>query len=209
MTFLRNNWYDVGAFLSVLVCIYVLNYHDTLTQYQIVMWLSLVSLLLHQFEEYRLPGTFPGMVNTVMYKSKMPDRYPLHSNTALYVNVFVGWTCYFLAAFFAENAIALGMATIMVSIGNIIAHTFVFNIKGKTIYNAGLLTSWLLFAPCVYFFVSIMYTNHLATKTDFYIGFALGIGLNYVGILKLIDWMADENTPYIFKSRNLLPNHRT
>ena len=90
MNFLRRNWYDLGAFLSVLVSVYVFINYSTLTNYQTLMWLSLVSLFFHQLEEYRIAGTFPGMVNTVMYKSKMPDRYPLDTNTAFYVNVVVG-----------------------------------------------------------------------------------------------------------------------
>jgi hypothetical protein len=53
-------------------------------------WLSLISLFLHQAEEYRYPGYFPGMVNLVMFASPQPDRYPLNTNTALIVNVVIG-----------------------------------------------------------------------------------------------------------------------
>jgi hypothetical protein len=208
MNLLRKNWYDLGAIFSVIVSIYIFINHRDLTNYQILMWLSLGSLFLHQLGEYRIVGTFPGMINTVMYYSKMPDRYPLNTNTAFCINVIVGWTFYFLAAILAERGIWLGIATMMVSIGNTIAHTTVFNIKGNTLYNAGLATSWLLFGPCVYFFISIIHTNHLATTTDYFIGIALGITLNVVGVLKLIDWMADENTTYIFSDRNLLPKDR-
>lgn len=208
MNLLRNNWYDFGALLSIIVSIYIFKSHINLTSYQTLMWLSLVSLFLHQFEEYRIAGTFPGMVNAVLYNSKMPDRYPLNTNTALYVNVFVGWTFYFLAAILAERAIWLGIATILVSVGNTIAHTIVFNFKGKTIYNAGLATCWLVFMPCAYFFVSTINTHHLATIIDYCIGIPLGIILNVVGILKLIDWLADKNTTYIFNDRNLLPKDR-
>jgi hypothetical protein len=208
MDLLRKNWYDFGAILSDIVCIYVYINHSTLTSYQILMWLSLVSLFFHQLEEYRIVGTFPGMVNSVMYNSKLPDRYPLNTKTAFYVNVVVGWTFYFLAAILAEKAIWLGIATMMVSIGNLVAHTIVFNIKGNTFYNAGLATSWLLFVPCVYFFVSIIHTNSLATNTDYIIGTVFGLLLNIAGIVKLIDWMADESTPYNFYDRNLLPKDR-
>ena len=208
MNLLRKYWYDLGAFLSVVVFVYVFISHHNLTNYQTLMWLSLGSLFLHQLEEYRIVGTFPGMVNTVMYNSNMPDRYPLNTNTAFYINVVIGWTSYFFAAILAERAIWLGIATILVSVGNIIAHTIVFNFKGKTFYNAGLATSLLLFVPCFYFFFSTIHTNQLATKTDYCIGIALGITLNVVGILKLIDWMADKNTTYIFDDRNLLPSDR-
>ena len=191
MDLLRKKWYDLGAFLSVVVSIYIFMNHNSLTNYQILMWSSLISLFLHQSEEYRLAGTFPGMVNIVMYSSKIPDRYPLNTNTAFYVNVVVGWTFYFLAAIFGERAIWLGIATILVSVGNIIAHTIVFNYKGNTLYNAGLATCWLLFMPCAFFFILLIRANHIVTKTDYCIGIALGFILNVVGVLKLIDWMAD------------------
>ncbi len=208
MNLLRKSWYDLGAFLSVIVCIYVYLNHKNLTNYQNLMWLSLVSLFFHQLEEYRIVGTFPGMVNSIMFNSRKPDRYPLNTNTAFYVNVVVGWTFYLLAAILAERAIWLGIATIMVSVGNTIAHTTVFNIKAKTLYNAGLATSWLLFVPCTYYFISIIHTNNLATNTDYFIGIVLGLILNIVGVLKLIEWLADENTTYIFNERNLLPKDR-
>ncbi|MEO5942435.1 MAG: HXXEE domain-containing protein [Ferruginibacter sp.] len=204
MNFLRKHWYDLGSFFSGLIIIFLFKYQHSLSDYQYLMWLSLISLFLHQLEEYRIVGTFPGMLNTAMYKSDMPDRFPLNTNTALFVNTVIGWGFYFFAAFFAEKAIWLGLAVILISLGNIIAHTFLFNIKGKTIYNAGMATSWLFFTPCVYFFFSIVHNDHLITTTDYLIGIPLGIILNVIGVLKIIDWMADRNTPYIFEERNLL-----
>ncbi len=208
MNFLRKHWYDLGGLFSGVVIIYIFKYHFSFTDYQCLMWLSLVSLFFHQLEEYRIVGTFPGMLNTTMYKSDIPNRYPLNTNTAFYVNVIIGWTFYFFAAFFAEKAIWLGLATILISFGNIVAHTFVFNIKGKTIYNAGLATTWIFFAPCVYFFFAIVYYEHLATTTDYLVGILLGIILNVIGVLKVIDWMANRNTIYIFEERNLLLKDR-
>lgn len=208
MDFLRKHWYDIGAVLAILVLGYVCLNFNVLSGYQRLMWLSLVSLFLHQLEEYRIAGTFPGMVNTVMYKSNLPDRYPLNTNTALYVNVFIGWLFYFLAAVLAEKTVWLGLATIIVSFGNTVAHTTVFNIKGKTWYNAGLITCWLLFVPCTCFFFAVMYAGQLIQLRDYIIGIPLGIVLNVVGIIKLIDWMADKNTIYIFEQRNLLKKNR-
>ncbi|MBK8833216.1 MAG: HXXEE domain-containing protein [Saprospiraceae bacterium] len=208
MKFLRNNWFDLGAVLAVIVLVYVFFSHHVMTDYQILMWLSLVSLFMHQMEEYRIVGTFPGMINSLMFKSKMPDRYPLNTNSAFYVNVVVGWTSYFLAAVLAEKAIWLGIATMVVSVGNVMAHTFLFNIKGKTLYNPGMATSWLFFAPGAYFFISIVYTQHLATNTDYVIGIGLGLVMNIVGVFKLIQWLADEHTSYIFSERHMLPQGR-
>ena len=155
MKILRNHWYDLGAILLILVLGFISLNLKTTTDYQLLMWFSLASLFLHQLEEYRIVGTFPGMINTVMYKSIQPDRYPLYPNTAFSITIFVGWAVYFLAALFAENAIWLGIAAILILLGNTIAHTLIFNFKGKTLYNAALVTSWLFFVPCVYFFIVI------------------------------------------------------
>ncbi len=129
------------------------------------------------------------MMNKIVFQSDLPDRYPLYTNTALIVNVIVGWMCYFLAAFFGEKAIWLGLATILVSAGNFIAHTFLFNIKGKTFYNAGMITSWIFLAPCVFYFFHIVYADNLITTADYLAGIPLGIALNVIGVLKLINWV--------------------
>lgn len=207
MSWFRKHWFDLGAILAIIVLGFVFtNRH--LSTCQQLLWLSLVSLFFHQMEEYRIAGTFPGMVNRVMYQSDIPDRYPLNAMTAVYVNVYFGWVSYFLAAVLAEKAIWLGIATMLVSLGNLIAHTTVFNIKGKTLYNAGLLTSWLFFAPCVGYFFYLVTVEHLATMVDYLIGIPLGIAFNVLGILKLIDWFADRNSPFVFEQRNLLHGDR-
>ena len=172
------------------------------------MWLSLVSLFFHQLEEYRIVGTFPGMINKVVFKSEKPDRYPLNTNTAFLINIMEGWLLYFLAAIFAEKAMWLCIATLMISFGNIIAHTFLFNIKGKTFYNAGMITCWLLFAPIIYCFFKITSNTNLISLQDYIIGITLGAIINIFGVLKLIQWLAHKQTNYIFPQRNLLPQDR-
>lgn len=203
MNFMRLHWFDVGIALAAVVGVFLLVAHPT--GMTLLLWLSLITLFLHQFEEYRYPGYFPGMMNKVMFASKQPDRYPLNANTALIVNLTIGWLFYVLAAVFNERAIWLGIATMLVSAGNFIAHTFLFNIKGKTFYNPGMLTAIVLFLPMsVYFFLFVI-NNNAASLPDWIIGILLGIALNVIGILKMIDWMKDEKTPYVFPARFLIP----
>lgn len=208
MNFLRRHWYDIGGIWGVAIIILLSIFYKKLSNYQLLMWLSLVSLFFHQMEEYRIPGTFPGMVNRVMFNSKLPDRYPLNSNTSFVINVGIGWTLYLTAALVGQQLVWLGMATILVSLGNIIAHTFIFNIKGKTIYNAGLVTCWIFFMPCIYFFAKIICQEDVATTTDWLIGIPLGMIINIVGIYKPISWLADKNTKFIFENRQLLSGDR-
>lgn len=208
MNLFRKHWYDVGGALGVLVLAILCLAQPALSSYDLLMWLSLASLLFHQLEEYRFPGTFPGMVNRVMFRSAQPDRYPLNTHTAMVVNVYIGWVLYLLAALAGQRLVWLGMAAILVSLGNIVAHTFLFNFKGKTIYNAGLATSWLCFAPCVFFFFHITHTDQLANPADYWIGIPLGLLINVFGVFKPIGWLADRDTTFIFRDGQLLPADR-
>jgi len=202
----RYHWFDLALILSIALGTAL--FITQPTGMTLLLWLSLGSLFLHQVEEWRFPGYFPGMVNAVMFKSDMPDRYPLNANSGMLINVVLGWSGYLLAALFWKQAIWLAIATILVSVGNIFAHTIIFNIKGKTFYNPGLLTSWLLFVPIVYFFFRLVISEELASPLNWIIGIGLGIALNYFGIYKMILWLADTNTLYVFPRRFLSPKDR-
>ena len=202
---MRLHWFDLGfAFALVTGGILALNKLNPLS---FLLWVSLISLFLHQLEEYRYPGYFPGMINSVLFSSKQPDRFPLNSNTALIVNVVIGWSFYFLAAVFAENAVWLGVATILVSLGNFVAHTVLFNLKGKRFYNPGMVTVVILFLPILLYFFYFVIEKGLVSPIDWGVGIILGIALNYLGILKVIDWLKDENSSYIFPKRCLMPEN--
>lgn len=196
MNYLRYHWFDLAIALAIALSIGL--YIIQPSGMTLVLWLSLGSLFLHQIEEWRFPGYFPGMLNSAMFNSDLPDRYPLNANSGMIVNVFFGWGGYLLAALFWHQAIWLAFATILMSIGNIVAHTIIFNIKGKTLYNPGLITSWLFFAPIVYLFFDMVITEHLATPLDWVIGLVLGAVINYFCVYKMIVWLADRNTPYVF-----------
>ncbi|MEO8962761.1 MAG: HXXEE domain-containing protein [Ginsengibacter sp.] len=204
MRILRKHWFDIGGVFALFILIALSINWRSASPYALIMWLSLASLFLHQVEEYRWPGTFPGMINTVLFKSNFPDHYPLNSNTALVINVGIGWLFYLLAAITGTNAVWLGLATILVSAGNVIAHTILFNRKGRTLYNAGMLTACIFFAPCIYYFFYVVYHDHLITVIDYLIGLPLGVVLNVVGVLKMIDWLKVKDSPYLFEPRNLL-----
>ena len=111
-----------------------------------------------------------------------------------------------LAAVFGARLLWLGIATMLVSVGNVIAHAFLFNIRGRTLYNPGMLTAIVLFLPIAAYFGYVLIQGNLATPMDWALGVLLGVALNFIGILKVIDWLKDKNTRYIFPKRSLLPS---
>jgi hypothetical protein len=60
LNFLRLHWFDLGIVLAVVVGVFVLIAHPT--GLALLLWISLASLFLHQFEENRYHGYFPGML---------------------------------------------------------------------------------------------------------------------------------------------------
>lgn len=204
---LKKHWFDVGGILAVVTLLFVFLSRAGLSAYETVVWLSFASLCLHQVEEYRLPGTFPGMINTVMFKSDRPDRYPLNMRSAMLINMGLGWGTYLLAALLAERAVWLGIVTVLISLGNVVAHTFLFNIKGRSWYNAGMATCWLFFVPVAIAFFHVLSSEHIATTVDFAIGIPLGILLN-IAVLRLIVLLEDNRSTDAFPRRSLLPRDR-
>lgn len=199
MKFFRSHWYDIGPGLAAIVIIGVLILRPR--GLSLILWISLVSLFVHQFEEYRFPGTFPGMMNRAMFASSDPDRYPLNANTSLIVNVAVGWGSYLAAALFGQQVIWLAIAATLVSVGNVLAHTILFNIRGKSWYNAGMFTAIVLFVPIASIFFYTVIAERVATAVDWVVGLVLGAALNYFGVLKLIDLLKNRDTPYVFPQR--------
>ncbi|MGI4872575.1 MAG: HXXEE domain-containing protein [Janthinobacterium lividum] len=208
MNFWRKHWFDVGAGLALLLGGWLYLHRASLSPAQLLLGVSFVTLLLHQVEEYRWPGYFPGMLNAAVYRSATPERYPLNTQTALIINALLGWVVYALAALFARQLPWLGIATVLISLGNVLAHTFLFNLKGKTWYNPGLATALLLFLPLAMRYGHLLLTQHLAAPHDWLTGVPLGVALNYFCIVKPIDWLADPATPFHFENRQLRPADR-
>jgi len=208
MDFLRKHWFDLAAIGVILIAAYLAWAWQELSVYRRIMWVSLITLLLHELEEYRVVGTFPGMFNKVLHHSDRPDRYPLNMNAAFVVNVAFAWPVYLLPALVGESAVWLGMASILISVGNIIAHIFVFNILGRSLFNAGMFTSVVVFIPVSAYFFYYIETSGLATPTDYLIGIPLGVIYMVLGIWGPMELMKNRDTPYPFPRRCLLPEDR-
>lgn len=202
MAFWRKHWFDVGGGLALLLGGWLYRHRAGLRPEQWLLGANFVALLLHQVEEYRWPGYFPGMLNAAVYGSFTPDRFPLNPQTALRINVGVGWVAYALAARYAQ-LLGLGIATGLVSLGNVAAHAYWFNRKGHTWYNPGLATALMLFLPLAGAYGHRLVAHRLAAPRDWLFGVSLGLVLNYFGVLKPIAWLADPHTPFRFARRQL------
>ena len=193
MRWLRFHWFDVGAVIGVVLLAIGIGIRSELAAMQVILWVSLLTLFAHQFEEWRWPGWFPGALNIALFRSDRPDRYPLDSWSGFVVNVVVGWGGYVLAAVLWSHALWLAVATMLVSIGNAVFHLVLMPIRARIPYNPGMVTSAVLFVPCsIWFFVEASRT-HLLTGGDLLLGIPLGIVLNAVGVVGVIMLLRDRD----------------
>ncbi|MFC1482718.1 HXXEE domain-containing protein [Candidatus Margulisiibacteriota bacterium] len=199
MKYLRNHWFDFGLGFAIASIIYLSFNWSHHSMIQNLLWLNMIGLFLHQFEEYRFPGYFPKVINKLMYLSSKPDRYPLNSQSALIVNVCLGWVLYPLAAILGEKAFWLGMITIFISITNTIAHTLLLNIKGKTFYNPGMFSSIVLFLPVSILFIYFVISTHSAHMIDWIIGIVIGIPVSFFVMHIIVDRFKNIKTEYVFE----------
>jgi hypothetical protein len=202
MRFMERHWFDVGGVLGLALAVWLGLFATEMSALTLLLWLSLLSLFAHQVEEWRWPGWFPGMLNIVLFRSTDPWRFPLNTRSGLVVNVAVGWVGYLLAALLAERALWLGLATILVSLGNCVLHLAVIPIRGRMPYNPGMVTSLLLFLPLVVWFA--IEALPMMSATDIVLGLALGLALNIGGVIGVIRVLENVNASP-FEDRQILP----
>lgn len=204
MNYLRKYWQDIGGIVALVVCSGLLIIHQNMQEIEVILWLSFVAILIHQFEEYRWPGYFPGVFNIVIFKSSNPDKYPLNGQSAMVINVLIAYGFYLLPIFFADQ-IWLGLAPVLMGFFQLIWHGLFANMKIKGIYNPGLFAVLLLHVPIGTWYINYIISHGLVTTTDWILGIVYFVIATYILIVKGNMWMKDEESKFSFTKKQLGP----
>lgn len=188
----------IGGVLGVVLFFYGVYLIHSLSTYTLILLFSFVSLLFHEVEEYVWPGKFPRTINSILFKSKIPDRYPLNSQISFVVNVVFGWSIYLLAIFLGPEYVWLAVVSVMVSVGNIFIHVILLNVCGKRLYNPGMATSVLLFLPISVYFFYYTLSRGIVAWGELGVSVVVGLIVAYSATLGTIQLMKDKNTKYYF-----------
>lgn len=179
MNFYRSHWYDIGFWIFVGLSFYMGFWGVyQFSKIQIILLFSFMALLIHQFEEYSLPGGAPVVINRVLYGEKEKyDRFPGNKQSSMLVNVSA-YVFYLLPVFF-PNLIWLGLAQMFFGFFQLLGHGVVMNLRMKRWYNPGLLAVIFLHVPLGIYYIYYITQNRLATGWDY----LWGIVTMFVGIL--------------------------
>jgi Protein of unknown function with HXXEE motif len=202
MSFLRDNWYNIGAAIFVALAFIMGFWGDQLSQIQVILIFSYMALLVHQYEEYALPGGGPIVLNRLFYGEKQDyDRYPGNKQSCLVINA-LAYPFYIVPIFF-PNLIWWGLATMFVGFLQFVAHGIIMNVKGRTWYNPGLAAVVFLHIPIGIYYIAYVQQNGLTTWLDYVLG-VIGLVVAYVIIILLPTRLfGSRDTPYPFSAEEI------
>lgn len=202
MSNLRKYWPDLGMLVGIVTLIGVWINRHQLSEITLLLWLSFIAILIHQFEEYRWPGTFPGLFNRVIFNSSEPDRYPLNAQSAMIINLVIAYVFYLLPVFFPA-VIWLALGPILMGFFQFIWHGIFANLRAKTLYNPGLFAVIALHLPIGGWYMHDIVTQHLATSWDWMIGIIYFVIAVYILIIKGNTWLKNSCSPYPFTNKQM------
>jgi hypothetical protein len=137
--------------------------------YTWLLWLQLPILMVHEFEEYVLPGGFKSFFNhdTVFASPDPGDNTPLSEGYVFFVNIVTVWGWAIAGALLAGVAPWVGFGLVVFNAGvNCIQHSVLFQI-----------TTMLLLLPFSTFITIYVIQNDVLSTVDWVLAVVLGLGV--------------------------------
>ncbi len=202
MDFYRKHWFDVGGVLAIFIVVGLLFWSNDLSRVQFWLVLYFVALLVHQFEEYRFPGYFPGQFNGGIMKSDDPDRYPMNPHMVMLVNVIGGYLVHVVPVFLPK-VVWLGLGPVLFGFVQVLGHGIVQPRKSKVLYSPGFISALLLSLPIGILYIRQISADGLLDGADWIWGgiYAIVIGGGILG--GSVTLLKDKNSPYRFTPQQL------
>lgn len=197
MNFYRNNWYKLTfvafVFLSFFMGFWGVN---ILTPIQQILMFSFMALLVHQFEEYVLPGGGPVVINKANFGEKVNYRnYPGNMQSAMIVNNSA--YIFYIAAIIFPKFIWLGLGTMFFNLFQLIGHGLKMNKGMRTWYNPGLVSVIFLFVPISIYYMFFIVNNELVTSLDWVAGALTFIIATLLTTILPVQLLKNVNSPYV------------
>ena len=201
--FYIKNWYYIGDLLFVALAFLVGFFGEAIDPLSKILLLSYMALLVHQFEEYAIPGGFPAVFNIVMSGEKeAPDRYPLNRRGVFIVNVLFAYSFYIIAIIF-PGLIWLGLAQVLFGMAQFFVHGIAINVKMKSFYNPGLGAVVLLHWPIGLYYIWYVYANGLMQSWDWIVGIGLTLLVAMLSVYLPVTKLKDRNSKYAFSAEEM------
>ncbi|MDO4879819.1 MAG: HXXEE domain-containing protein [Capnocytophaga sp.] len=197
MNFYRNNWFYFSIIWFIVIAFYMLFWGvHCFSPLQIILIASFMALLIHQFEEYVLPGGGPVVVNKATFNERALFRnFPGNMHSSMIVN-HLAYAIYLVAIIFSD-LIWLGVATMFFNLFQLFGHGLQMNRVLNTWYNPGLASVIFLFIPIsVYYFIFII-DNDLITSIGWFYGTSAFVGMVLFSTILPVQLLKNKKSPYV------------
>jgi hypothetical protein len=143
-TWFKENWQKTGVIVALFLAIYLVVIvlpQNTLT---FALLMSTPLYMLHEIDEYILPGGFAQFLNKNIYKTD-PENGLLDAGAVFWINMLV-WIVLPLYSLWAISDLTQAAWIPYFYILQALLH-LVLGIFGKRLLNPGMLTAWLVHVP--------------------------------------------------------------
>ncbi len=201
MDFYRKHWPDIvigfASVISICMTVFMMLSRKKRARAQVWSTWNFVALLLHQFEEYRFPGYFPGQFNAGVLKSETPDHYPLNTQLAMIINTALAYPFYVLPVIFPKK-VWLGLAPVLFGFGQALVHGIVFPLRAKARYSPGFLASLFLHLPIGIAYIRQIRREQPVKRTEWLKAVIYTIAFAAGGVAAPQQLFRDKESPYRF-----------
>lgn len=195
MNFLRNHWPHLAEIMFVGLSFGMLFGGQELSMLQKTLIASFMSLLVHQFEEYVVPGGAPVVINRIFYNNqKNYDRYPGNWNSIMIVNVSA--YVFYLIAIFEPDWIWLGLATMLFNFTQFLGHVIKMNLGMKTWYNPGMGSVILVMTPISIWYLILTAKMGLLTGASWLWGIIACLVIVALTVVLPVQGLKNQNSQY-------------
>lgn len=191
-------WAAVGGVIFAVVAILLGTFGDLLAPTQRLMSVFFMLLLLHEFEEYVLPGGFPAAMNIgLMGEKKDFGKYPLNELSAFIVNVLLAYPLYICGIIF-HDVLWLGIFIAYFTMLQVIIHCIVINRKLHTWYSPGCASALFAMVPFGAYYLCYIAEHFDVPTCYWWVPLAVFPLVGVVMILSPVLICKDRNTRYGF-----------
>lgn len=198
-----RNWYYIGGIIFTVLAFTLGIFGNQIDPMRRIMMVLYMSLLVHQYEEYAVPGGFPAAWNYgVSGEKELYDRYPLNTKSAFIVNICCAYPIYILGIIFS-NSLPLCLFVTYFTMPQILMHGILMNIKMRTFYNPGVATAAFVMLPAGIYSLWFIGTHYSFPGWYWWVPLLLQpvAALCFIGLpIKLCQ---GKNTPWIFPRRDI------
>lgn len=168
MKTLLKVWLPTMGIIAAAFTVYLIfNWTDMAITYRL-SFCAAIFLILHLYEEERMPGGFGYMYNVLKAQSDAPDRYPMSPLIAMTVDVLAFLFLFVPPLFFPEQY-WLGVPPMFLMLLEVFTHSGVGLLiqrrKKMSIYTPGLITA-LLMGTISISYITIVISKQLMSGTD-------------------------------------------